>query len=347
MDHKHWSQFGRRGVFLLPLLFVTESAWAFPVTVQIVGVVPQGESPKLVFEALDVAQNAQLKLKREDGKSFSFPLGNLAAGQTKEVSLDGLPGRHSYEGVMTAVVEGKQISSDLAFKTVVAPPLVLTMNRELLDLDAGKLSFVASSAPSSAKLTIINLDGNAVFEHEFDLSGSAANKPVPLSWKGVKPDEIMRLELRVTDQDGFFKVVALTPWSVTIPHEEVLFASNSAEIEFKEEEKLQASLNEIKTILQRFDQIRGVQLFIAGHTDTVGSPSHNANLSRRRAQSIGNWFVQSGVPIPVYFEGFGEGSPKVKTGDEVDEPKNRRVDYIMSVELPTFQSQAHSWKRLK
>lgn len=347
MKYKDWQQLSRRGMIALPLLFFVDSAWALPITVQVIGVVSLGENPKLVLEALSDTQNALIKLKREDGKSFTFPLGNLSAGQTKEIVLDGRAGRHNYTGTMSAIVDGEQLSSELAFKTVVAPPLQLKVDRNLLDLKAGRITFTASSALNQATLTVLNLDGSTVFEREFELTAAPANQPISLKYDGFKPDEIMRLELRVIDQDGFFKAIALTPWSLEIPHEEVLFASNSASIDATEEEKLQASLTEIKAALQRFNQIRGVQLFIAGHTDTVGTPSHNANLSRRRAQAIGNWFVQNNVPIPVYFEGFGETSLKVKTRDEVDEPRNRRADYILSVELPSLKSQAHGWKRLK
>jgi len=329
------------------LLLIAPDALAFPVAVEVVGKVQLGTQPKLIFQALEAAQNATVKLKREDGRSFTFPLGNLSQNQTKEVELDGTLGRHSYEGAMTALVGGEQLSSDLSFQTVVAAPIVLTVAREQLNLDAKTLVFSASVQLARAQLSIFGVDGHTIFDEEFALPDAPAGKAFTLRWKGGTATEVARIELRVTDSDGFFKGVALTPWSVTIPHEEVLFASNSADIELTEEGKLRASLDELRSTLERFEQIKGVQLFIAGHTDTVGKPAHNANLSRRRAQAIGQWFVQQGVPIPVYFEGFGESSPKVKTGDEVDEPKNRRVDYILSVEAPLFKSSAHSWKRLK
>jgi outer membrane protein OmpA-like peptidoglycan-associated protein len=144
--------------------------------------------------------------------------------------------------------------------------------------------------------------------------------------------------------DGFFNAISLTPWSVEIPHEEVLFATGSATIEQSEVPKLEESLDRIQSALEKYHQIKGVQLFIAGHTDTQGGAASNMTLSRSRARAIGAWFVGQGLPLVVQYEGFGESSLRVKTKDEVDEPANRRVDYILGVEPPALSSGA--WKRL-
>ena len=48
------------------------------------------------------------------------------------------------------------------------------------------------------------------------------------------------------------------------------------------------------------------------------------------------------------YDGVGERALKVKTADEVDEPKNRRVDYMLGVEPPRFKKSgaAPSWKTI-
>ena len=91
----------------------------------------------------------------------------------------------------------------------------------------------------------------------------------------------------------------------------------------------------------------GITLFIAGHTDTVGSPTHNLKLSQDRARSIAAWFRKRGVKIPISYEGFGETSLAVKTADNVDELENRRVDYVLSDGPPTLSNTFKpSWKRI-
>jgi outer membrane protein OmpA-like peptidoglycan-associated protein len=124
----------------------------------------------------------------------------------------------------------------------------------------------------------------------------------------------------------------------------VLFRTGSAEIDASQEPKLDESLKQIGDALKKYAQIQGVQLFIAGHTDTQGGPAYNRNLSRSRARAIAAWFLERGLPLKVSYEGFGESLQKVKTKDEVDEPRNRRVDYILGVEAPPLRG--GTWKRL-
>ena len=81
----------------------------------------------------------------------------------------------------------------------------------------------------------------------------------------------------------------------------------------------------------------GITLFIAGHTDTVGSASANLKLSQERARSIAGWFRKRGVRLPISYEGFGETSLAVKTADNVDEARNRRADYVLSDGPPTLR----------
>ena len=85
------------------------------------------------------------------------------------------------------------------------------------------------------------------------------------------------------------------------------------------------------------------------NTDTVGDASYNLLLSRQRAQAIAKWFRQRGLKIPIGYEGFGETALLVKTADEVDEPRNRRVDYILSVDEPVFKSSGlrPTWYRVQ
>ena len=52
----------------------------------------------------------------------------------------------------------------------------------------------------------------------------------------------------------------------------------------------------------------------------------------------------NGLKNPIAYEGLGETAPVVKTADEVDEARNRRVDYILSLEPPRLQSGEVAWK---
>ncbi|HEV7555274.1 MAG TPA: OmpA family protein, partial [Kofleriaceae bacterium] len=95
-----------------------------------------------------------------------------------------------------------------------------------------------------------------------------------------------------------------------------------------------------------------MQLYVAGHTDTVGSSASNRKLSLARARAIATYFRGKGLVMPIAFAGFGEDVLAVKTPDETDEHANRRVDYVLGPAggTPPFRGpylKAHAdWKKL-
>ena len=71
----------------------------------------------------------------------------------------------------------------------------------------------------------------------------------------------------------------------------------------------------------------GRSLMLCGHTDTVGKTEFNDALSLRRAERVRKDFVDRGIPThTVNVAGRGEREPFVPTADEVNEPRNRRVE---------------------
>jgi outer membrane protein OmpA-like peptidoglycan-associated protein len=74
----------------------------------------------------------------------------------------------------------------------------------------------------------------------------------------------------------------------------------------------------------------GVEVQVTGHTDTEGDGDDNDRLSQQRAEAIVEVLRGEGIArelmTPV---GRGERQPLVKTGDNVAEPRNRRVEVIV------------------
>jgi outer membrane protein OmpA-like peptidoglycan-associated protein len=286
-------------------------------------------------------------LKRDDGRTFTYRIGSLPAGGSHKVKLDGTPGHHVWEGALEYRVGGEDESDPLQFHTVVAAPLKVEVDKAKVDLKKRRLYLKLNRQGSSVAIKVFGENDQVLADERHDISEHPANQEFAVRWSSGTGDEIVRIEVRVYDSDGFYNGVVLTPWSVRIPHEEVNFAYDSARIDRSEEPKLEDSLDKIEAALERYHQISNVKLFIAGHTDTKGSAGYNLQLSRRRAQAIAAWFGNNGLKIPIAYEGFGESVPKVKTGDEVDEPRNRRVDYILSVEDPLLKGGRAAWKRVK
>lgn len=66
---------------------------------------------------------------------------------------------------------------------------------------------------------------------------------------------------------------------------------------------------------------------VYGYTDTVGSSDSNQRLSEQRAQAVANYLISRGVSSSrIRWMGFGETRLAVQTGDNMAEPRNRRVE---------------------
>lgn len=65
---------------------------------------------------------------------------------------------------------------------------------------------------------------------------------------------------------------------------------------------------------------------VTGHTDRVGSPAYNQQLSQERAQAVQKALLDMGFSkYVIIVRAEGETEPAVQTGDNVKEPQNRRV----------------------
>jgi outer membrane protein OmpA-like peptidoglycan-associated protein len=69
-----------------------------------------------------------------------------------------------------------------------------------------------------------------------------------------------------------------------------------------------------------------LRLRLIGHTDSTGSAATNLPLSQRRAESVRQWLVASGVsPDRLAAEGRGPNEPIADNGSESGRALNRRV----------------------
>jgi outer membrane protein OmpA-like peptidoglycan-associated protein len=69
------------------------------------------------------------------------------------------------------------------------------------------------------------------------------------------------------------------------------------------------------------------QVEVVGHTDSLGDRPYNQQLSLRRARALRDRLVQDGIePAYITVAGRGQLDLAVKTGDQVSEPRNRRVE---------------------
>ncbi|MCW2270102.1 outer membrane protein OmpA-like peptidoglycan-associated protein [Pseudomonas sp. JUb96] len=103
---------------------------------------------------------------------------------------------------------------------------------------------------------------------------------------------------------------------------DVHFEFDSAKLTAADKERL----NTIATRLK--NEAASARLSVTGHTDSVGRDAYNQKLSERRAQSVTDYLVSSGVPQAsfVSVQGAGESRPEADNATAEGRAMNRRVE---------------------
>jgi outer membrane protein OmpA-like peptidoglycan-associated protein len=83
----------------------------------------------------------------------------------------------------------------------------------------------------------------------------------------------------------------------------------------------------LKKVLKAIRDRAPVDISVVGHTDTVGKKEYNYALSMKRARAVASILRGDGVnPSVLDITSHGKDNPLVPTGDQVPEPRNRRVE---------------------
>ena len=109
---------------------------------------------------------------------------------------------------------------------------------------------------------------------------------------------------------------------VNLP-DDVLFASGSATLQ----PALQGEISSIAANLVTYPKST---IEVVGHTDSVGSEAMNMDLSQRRAYSVANILIGSGVPAGrVSAYGLGMTQPVDTNATDAGRAHNRRVEILV------------------
>lgn len=103
----------------------------------------------------------------------------------------------------------------------------------------------------------------------------------------------------------------------------IYFESGSAQIKAE-------SFGILDGVAQTLIDNQGVNVRIAGHTDSDGSASYNQGLSERRAASVLDYLVRKGVPANTLTTiGYGEENPIVPNTSAANKAQNRRIEFTV------------------
>eukprot|EP00903_Cladosiphon_okamuranus_P003539 g3537.t1 len=115
----------------------------------------------------------------------------------------------------------------------------------------------------------------------------------------------------------------------TLLPSDLIFEFNKAELR----ESAKIGLMKLALLI---DKNPSLYCWIEGHTDLIGSEESNLVLSKKRAESVKNYLVESMRMDPerIITRGYGESQPLITAGDADAQAGNRRVEIKMRKTTP-------------
>lgn len=103
---------------------------------------------------------------------------------------------------------------------------------------------------------------------------------------------------------------------------DVHFEFDSAKLTAADKERLNTIATRLKS------EAANARLSVTGHTDSKGSDTYNQKLSERRAHSVTEYLIESGVPRAsfVSVQGAGETQPVADNATAEGRAQNRRTE---------------------
>lgn len=316
---------------------------AAPFSYEVTYNVLEGQPVVLRLRPTTTLTTLEVVIKRKKGDPLHVTRSNVAAGDTVELEWEQPAGTHSYQMTVRASSGDGAFDGTTTFEVASAQPLGIEIDFKNVDLSAGKLAFATTRPATRAELAVYGEGKKLIDQVELALDGKGREAAVTWTPTGEQP---VLMELKAWDASEAWARIDL--FRLEIPHEDVVFDSNDADVRADQVDKLEPTLAAIADALATYDTV-AMELYVAGYTDTVGKPDKNIQLSEKRARSIASWFRKKGLSIPVYYQGFGEEVLAVQTGDEVDNESNRRAIYLLTNSAPGVGGAfpRGNWKRVK
>jgi outer membrane protein OmpA-like peptidoglycan-associated protein len=105
---------------------------------------------------------------------------------------------------------------------------------------------------------------------------------------------------------------------------DILFGTNS----FVINDTIQSILIEFADYLKMSPKLK---VALHGHTDNVGNPAANVELSQNRAKAVYDFLLDKGISASrLSYKGFGETKPIASNSNEEGRAKNRRTVFVVN-----------------
>ena len=305
-------------------------------------------SPAIVVKNKRDVKSLEFVLVDAAGKRQTVRAANLGAGSHKTVPFKHGNGTSAYKAEVKVVWgDGEKDTFNLDFEATRVGKLAMDITSEDVDIDGRSLEARVNNPAASIELSLVGESGNELWSgrEAFDPPAPSGTN-LTIAWE-EPAEKILYMQLKIYDIAGYWVGMKITPYSIEIPHDELVFDFGSAAVRPDQSGKLEVTMGHVQDTLAKHGTLLQLRLFIAGFTDTVGDRASNRALSFARAHSIAAWFRKRGLKIPIYYAGFGEEVLAKETPDETEEAANRRAVYILSSHTPVGKDvPRNDWKPL-
>lgn len=299
-----------------------------------------GQPAQMRVIAKEALKNIDIVIHNCADRPVRQHIASMKNGEIQTISWQQAPGKYQCQVQMTGYsgLDSKWTVNNV-HEFVSLNPISLNVNLRELSPDVSDVTLHANKPFNKAQITVTAEDGTLIDKVEKTVG---MLKDFKLEWtaNGKAPALI---EIRIDDDNGAW--ATYTIFYFKVPHTDIVFDTNQSEIRKDQDVHLLETLEKMQEILGKHQRV-AVDLYITGHTDTVGSASANDKLSRNRAKAIAAWFRGHGLNIPMYYRGAGERGLAVQTPDNTPNEQNRRAVYILSNRPPVESVSLGNWHKL-
>src|SRR5688572_16267206 len=153
----------------------------------------------------------------------------------------------------------------------------------------------------------------------FSIFGTAKYQ-ITAEAKGYNPKTVIVDPKDMNADRKVMRDIRLTPKGQTIILDHLIFAQGKAVIDPK-------SFEELDEVVQMMKENSKIEIQLEGHTDNVGSPKANLDLSQKRVDAVKKYLVEKGISKGrIQTKAFGGSQPLKNEQTPEAKALNRRVE---------------------
>jgi OmpA-OmpF porin, OOP family len=192
-------------------------------------------------------------------------------------------------------------------------------------LALGKITDARTNKGVKADIRYSSIPTGSIYGHfndstfEFTIFGTARYQ-VTVQAQGYNPKTVIVDPKDISADNRVFRNIQLVPKGETIVLDHLIFAQGDAKI-------LTESFTELDEVVQMMQENQRIEIQLEGHTDNVGSPKANLELSEKRVEAVKKYLVSKGInKNRIKTRAFGGSQPIHNQNGQQARNLNRRVE---------------------